>query len=180
MKKILAVALLSTFVAAPVLAADNTGKAYIGADLGSATYSNVSPFPNPGMFRIAGGYHFSPMIAAEIGYTYFGESKVTIGPDSATLNASSFQFAVVGSLPLNAQFDLIGKLGLAANSAKSSNTLGYSYSASQSSVLFGVGAQYHVNSQFAVRAQYEDYGNFENVSSPMKATTISLGVTYDF
>lgn len=179
MKKIALIALLTTFAATPALA-DNTGKAYLGADLGSATYSNVSPFPNPGMFRIAGGYHFNPMFAAEIGYTYFGESTVTGPLGSATLNASSFQVAVVGSLPLNAQFDLIGKLGLAANSAKASNTLGTSTSTSQSSVLFGVGAQYHVNSQLAVRAQYEDYGNFENVSSPMKATTFSLGVTYDF
>jgi OmpA-OmpF porin, OOP family len=179
MKKIAIAALLSAFVATPALA-DNTGKAYIAADLGSASYSNTSPYPNPGMFRIAGGYHFSPMLAAELGYTGFGDSNVTVGALSGTLSASSVQIALVGSLPLNEKFDLIGKLGMANNTEKEVVSDGYSATNSQSSVLWGIGAQYHVNTQFSVRAQYEDYGNFNNWTSPMKATTFSLGVAYDF
>jgi OOP family OmpA-OmpF porin len=176
MKRIAIAALLASFVAAPALAANNTGKAYIAGDLGFATYSNMSPYPNPGMVRIAGGYHFSPMLAAEIGYTSFADSTFGYG----TLSASSFQVAGVLSLPLNAKFDLLGKLGLANNSEKETVYPGYSASYSHSSILFGVGAQYHLDSQLSIRVQYEDYGDFDNYFKPMKATTVSVGVVYNF
>ncbi|HEY6094512.1 MAG TPA: porin family protein [Gallionellaceae bacterium] len=175
MKKIALAALLSTFVAAPALA-DNTGKAYIAGDLGLATYTNTSPFSSPGMMRIAGGFHFSPMLAAEIGYTMFGDSTW----NGITLSASSLQIAAVGSLPLNAQFDLIGKLGIANNSEKYADAWGTLASYSQSSLMFGIGAQFHVSRQLSVRAQYEDYGYFDNVPPRMSASTISVGAVYNF
>ena len=176
MKRIvIAALLLASFVAAPALA-DNTGKAYIAGDLGFANYSNTSPFSSPGMVRIAGGFHFSPMLAAEIGYTSFGDSSV----GGTTLSASSFQVAAVGNLPLNAKFDLIGKLGIANNSEKYSDAWGTFASYSQSSLMFGLGAQYHLDKQLSIRAQYEDYGDFDNYFQPMKATTVSMGVAYNF
>ena len=179
MKKIAIVALLSAFVATPVLA-DNTGKMYIAGDLGSATFSNISPFPNPGVVRFALGSHFSQNLAGEIGYSKFGDSSITGPGGTATVSASSFQIAAIGSLPLNPQFDLIGKLGFSRNSYDATSTFGINGSASQSSLLFGVGAQYHLNSQVDLRAQYDNYGKFENVSSPMEATAISLGMVYNF
>lgn len=179
MKRIAIAALLASFVAAPALAA-STGKAYIAGDLGFASYTNAGYFANPGMVRIAGGYHFSPMLAAEIGYTSFADSTYSNWAGSATLSASSFQIAAVGSLPLNAKFDLIGKLGMANNSMKVTDSTGYYATDSQSSLMFGVGAQYHLDSQLSIRAQYEDYGNFERYSPAMKATTVSLGVAYNF
>jgi OOP family OmpA-OmpF porin len=175
MKKIAIAALLSTCIAVPALAA-NTGTAYIAGDLGVATYTNTSPFSSPGMIRIAGGYHFSPMLAVEVGYTMFGDS--TVG--GTTLSASSFQVAAIGSLPLNAQFDLIGKLGMANNSEKYSDAWGTFASYSQSSLMFGIGAQFHADKQLSVRVQYEDYGNFDNYPQPMQATTLSVGVAYNF
>ena len=179
MKKITIAALLFAFVSVPALA-DNTGKFYIAGDLGAATYSNLSPFPNPGVIRIAGGYHISPALAIEVGYSKFGDSTLTGPGGSATISASSFQVAAVGSLPLSPEFDLIGKLGLANNSADGANTRGVSVSTSQSDLLIGFGAQFHVNSQVSVRALYDNYGKFENATSPMKATSISLGVVYNF
>ena len=179
MKKITIVALLSVFVSMPALA-DNTGKAYIAADLGTATYSNLSPFPNPGVFRIAGGYHISPALAVELGYSKFGDSTLTGPGGSATISASSFQVAAVGSLPLSPEFDLIGKLGLSSNKAEITSTVGIFGSTSQSSLLIGFGAQFHVNSQVSVRLLYDNYGEFENGASPMKATSISLGTVFNF
>ena len=178
MRKIAIVALLSACVATPALA-DNTGKMYIAGDLGAATYSNISPFPNPGVVRFAFGSHFSPNLAAEVGYSVFGDSTITGSGGSATVSASAFQIAAIGSLPLNPQFDLIGKLGVSHNSAKGGG-LAAGISTSNNSVLFGVGAQYHFNSQVSLRAQYENYGKFESGSNPMEATAISLGVVYNF
>ena len=180
MRKIAIAVLLSAFVATPALA-DNTGRYYVAADFGAATYSNLPGWSNPRVIRIAGGYHFSPVFAVELGYTMFGDSNTILpvrGP--ATISASSFQVAAVGTLPLSRQFDLIGKLGLASNVEDYSDASGGYGSYSQSDLLIGFGAEFHVNSQVSVRALYEDYGKFDNFYPPMKATSFSLGVAYDF
>lgn len=187
MKKIAIVMLLSAFISTSALA-DNTGKFYIAGDLGSASYTNAygvagTSFPNPGVIRIAGGYHFSPMLAVEVGYSMFGDSVIDYGASGKdTLKVRSFTVAAVGSLPLNTQFDITGKLGLAHNSLDASTTVpGYvGLTQSQSDLLIGLGAQYHVNSQLSLRLQYENFGKFDNTSQPMKATAISLGVAYNF
>lgn len=190
MKKLIVALLLSAFVATPALA-DNTGKYYVAGDFGSARYTNVTvvagTYPNPGMVRIAGGYHFSPALAVELGISGFGDSTLTTGVSSGTITASSFQIAAVGSMPLSSQFDLFGKVGIAANKnqidVKLSGVTVGSVSSSQSSLLVGVGAQYHINSQFSVRAQYENFGSFGKFGTTgqdMKVSAISMGVAYDF
>lgn len=179
MNKIFIAALLSAVFATPALA-DNSGKYYVGGDFGTATYSNMPGWSNPTVIRIAGGYHFSPVFAVEMGYSMFGDSTAIIGGVPATTSASSFQVSAVGSLPLNNQFDLIGKLGLASNSQDFADATGYSLSWSQGDLLIGFGAQFHINSQVTVRALYDNYGKFDNTYYPMKASSFSLGVTYDF
>jgi OOP family OmpA-OmpF porin len=180
LKKIIIVVLLSAFTVTPALADDNTGKWYIAGDIGSATYSNISPFPNPGVIQIALGSHFNQNFAGELGYSKFGDSSITGPGGTATVSASAFHYAIIGSLPLNPQFDLTGKLGYTRNSYDVTSTFGISGSSSNTSLLFGVGAQYHINSRVSIRAQYDNYGKFENVSNPMEATSITLGVTSDF
>ena len=195
MKKTAMTILLSACVATPALA-DNSGKFYIAGDLGQASYSNVTvpaaggftagTFANPGMVGIAGGYHFSEMLAVEVGYSKFGDSTLNYGGiGSVTLATSSLHVAAVGTYPLTAQFDLIGKLGLSANKE---NLTGFAnQSQSKTDLLLGIGAQYHINSKFAVRAQYENFGKFsgspnpaDGSSSPVKVSAISVGLTYDF
>jgi len=167
------------FAASPALA-DNTGRIYIAGDLGSATYSNMSPFPNPGVIRIAVGSHLTPNIAAEVGYSKFGDSTVTVPGGSATVTASAFQVAAIGSVPLNPQFGLLGKLGFSKNSAEGTSTFMPSISTSKNSIMFGVGAEYHMSSEVSFRAQYENYGDFESAPDPMKATALSFGVVINF
>lgn len=186
-QSVFAILALTAFVATPALA-DNSGKFYVAGDLGSASYSNVTvgagTYPNPGVISIAGGYHFSPMLAAEVGYSMFGDSILTNGFVTATVSASSFKIAAVGTYPLNPKFDLIGKLGLANNSQKLVVTPnGGSFSGSQSDLLVGVGAQYNMNSQTSLRVQYENFGKFGNFGTTgqkMSASAISLGVAYTF
>jgi hypothetical protein len=108
----------------------------------------------------------------------FGDSTYLYGP--AVTSASSFQIAAVGSLPLSSQFDLIGKLGLASNAEDYSDANGNAASYSRSDLLIGFGAQFNINSQVSVRALYDNYGKFDNFFPPMKATSLSLGVVYNF
>jgi OOP family OmpA-OmpF porin len=191
MKKLVSTILLAAFVAAPALADDNTGKSYFVGDLGRARYSGVDvpagTYPNPGMIRVGIGYHFSPTVSAEIGYSKFGDSVITLGTSQGTITASSIQIAAIGSIPLNPQFDFFGKIGAASNSQKlevtTSGTVVGSASDSASNLLIGVGAQFHVNPQFSLRAQIENFGNFGKFGSTgntMTASAFSLGVVLDF
>lgn len=188
MKKFAIATLLSAFIATPALA-DNIGP-YVAADFGVAkccnlpNYSGWPGWSTPSVMRITGGYHFSPMIALELGYSWFGDSNGTAstphGLAPATLSLSSFQVAAVASLPLSRQFDLIGKLGLASNSEQYWDATGGYGHYSQSDLLFGLGAEIHINPQVSLRALYEDYGKFDNFDPPVKATSFSFGVVYDF
>ena len=179
MKKIVVAALLSVLIATPAFAG-NTGKYYVAGDLGSATYSNI-PFPSPSVIRIAGGYHFSPVLAVELGYSMFGDSNTTLNSCGfATPSATSFQVAAVGKLPIDREFNLIGKLGLASNVEDYADATGFSASYSHSDLLIGFGAEYRVNSKASVRVLYDNYGKFDNFYPPMQATSLSVGVAYNF
>ncbi len=74
MKKFAIAVLLAAFIATPALA-DNTGTFYIATDLGVAkccnlpNYSGWPGWSTPSVLRIAGGYHFSPVFALEMGYS---------------------------------------------------------------------------------------------------------------
>lgn len=188
MKNIVIALLLSALIATPALA-DSTGKFYLAGDLGAARYSGVTvfwgTFPDSGMKRITGGYHISPMLAVELGYSRFGDSTLIAGPTTGTLSASSLQIAAIGSYPLSSEFDLIGKIGLANNRHKFEivDIATASMSASRSALLFGFGAQFHINSQITLRTQYDNFGTFGNfgiTGKPMKVSAFSLGVAYNF
>ncbi len=171
MKKLLAVALLSAFAATPALAADAGG--YVFADLGAANLSNVPGYSNPGVFGFGGGYRFSPYVAAELGISAFGDSTSVFGD---RISLGSFHPAVVGILPLNYQFSLFGKLGLAFNSEHDSLYGDFS----QTSTYYALGAQLNFNRQVGMRAQFESFGDFDNFSPALSATAFSLGVVFNF
>lgn len=100
------------------------------------------------------------------------------------MQARSLQVAAVGSLPLSPQFDLIGKAGL-SNNSYTVKTTGNAVmlnggSSSQSDILLGIGAQFHINPKMALRAQYESFGKFDNYAQPLTATAISIGMIFDF
>ncbi len=180
MNKIAIVALLSAFVAAPALA-DNTGKFYGALDAGKASFNDAGGFPNPGVFRISGGYHVTPTMAVEASYSKNADSTLTDTTGaSATISAHSIQFAAVGSFPMNSEFDFIGKLGIANNTADASSNIGSSFSASSTNLMFGLGAQYNLNSQTGIRVQYDNYGKVGGSNGTAKGSDITLGVAYNF
>jgi len=192
MKKIAGALLLSAFIATPALA-DNTDTFYFGADFGVGKCCNLTNYggwpgwSNPAVFSIEGGYHFNPVLAVEMGYTTFGDSNGTSPSPffpypltSATLSLSSFNVAFVGNLPLTQQFDLIGKIGLASNSEQYSDASGGYGNYSQSDLMYGLGAEFHVSPQVGLRAMYNNYGKFDNYNPPVKVTSYTLGMVYNF
>ena len=183
MKKI-NIAILMSLMAASSAYADNTGKAYIAADAGRANFVPTQTYDNPTMIRIAGGYHFSPLLAVEIGYTKFSEVSAYYTSGKITLSTTSLHAVAIGSYPLTPKFDLTAKLGMSQNTldakATGNVTIVGGNPTTTSSVMYGVGVQYHVTSKVSIRGQYEDYGALNSTSPTVNMTATSVGVIYNF
>ena len=200
MKKIALVAMLSAVVATPALA-DNTGSFYGAVDLGSVSLGNIpsqfgnTSFPNPSAFRLAGGFNITPMFAVEAGYAMIGDSKITTTQGALsvteTFKTSSLQVAGVANYAINDTFGVFGKLGFAntkidytaipgVNTVITAGTT--AASGSKTNLTFGLGAQYNINKQFAIRAQYEDFGKVKlgNATNDIGITMMSVGGVYTF
>ena len=183
MKKNILALIIFAVIAAPALAED-TAKRYVGVSIGSASFSNISPSTHPNVFKILSGYHFNPMLAVEVGYSMFGNVTVSNGVSSANVSTASWQTALVGTLPISQDFDLIGKIGLAHNIGTGTNGSplpGRSGNfISHNDIFLGLGAQYNINSKFSLLASYDNYGKFENAASPIKASSTTLGLIYHY
>jgi OOP family OmpA-OmpF porin len=176
LKQIIAAALLTSAFAAPVFA---EGTGFYGAlDLNTWSMSNTpsgASDPSTG-YRIAGGYHFTPNWGAELGYAASGNG--TVGGQN--FKGESTQIAVTGTYPINAQFDVFGKLGYAMNKLTGDATAGCNQ-CSKNDYMYGIGAQYNFNKQVGIRLQYEDLGKFtDSGSNDIKAINYSLGAVYNF
>lgn len=141
------------------------------------------------MFRIAGGYQFTPMWGAEVSYGDLGKpsmgSGIVLGvPTSGGYEASSFQVSATGSFPLGSAFSLIGKVGIARTDIKVSFSGGVSASdsATTTNLAYGIGAQYAFTEKVSVRAQYEDLGTVgdSNTTGTSKVTLLSVGLVLKF
>ena len=175
MKKILVASLLSSLFAMPAFAAAPGG--YVAADLQNWSATNTAPFGNPGMgVRIGGGYRFTPNVGVEVDYAQSGSSSAIGG---TTYKVSATQLAVVGTYPINSQFDVFGKVGMSAN--KVSLSAGTCTNCSKTDVMFGVGGQYNINQQIGIRLQYESLGKASNTgTNDTTVSALSLGAVYAF
>ena len=178
MKKILVASLLSSLFVMPAFAAAPGG--YVAADLQNWSATNTGPSGNPGMgVRIGGGYRFTPNVGVEVDYAQSGSSSAYFG---TTYKVSATQLAVVGTYPINPQFDVFGKVGMSANKISlSAAGAGTCNNCSKTDVLVGVGGQYNINQQVGIRLQYESLGKASNSgSNDMTVSTLSLGAVYAF
>mgnify|MGYP003385510524 CR=1 FL=1 len=166
MKKIAAVALLSAFIAAPVVAQDM----YIGANLGSAQI-DVTGLDASTAFSVLGGYTINSNFAAEVAYVNFGSVDIVPG---VTVKSSALSVSGVGSFPLNDQFSLIGKLGLASTNIEVTGAP----SEKNTGLTWGVGAQFNVDKQIGIRAGYDAYKVGDVVTED--ENVMSIGAIFKF
>jgi OOP family OmpA-OmpF porin len=175
MKKIAIAIMLSAFVAAPAVAAD----LYAGVKLGSVNYGygNVTNNDQIG-FGLLGGFAFNENFAVEAEYTSLG------GFDSpqGTIKGSSFGVSGIGSVPLNQQFSLFGKLGIASTSLKDSPKPGYVgvYTYNYSGLTVGVGGQYNVSPVVGIRVGFDWYKVGDSVSGTSSANMMYVGGVFKF
>lgn len=152
MKKIAIAALLSACVAAPAVASD----CYDGIKVGQANYpySNVSN-NNQLAYGVLLGCNISPGFAVEAEYDMLGGFESTTGK----IKGSSFGMSAVGIMPMNRQFSLFLKLGLAGTTLKDKAKPGYSgdFTYNNTGLTWGFGGQFNVSRVAGVRFSYDGY-----------------------
>lgn len=222
-KTVVAVAsAIATFaVASPALAGDfyvygSVGQSDIGLEkgnldgflskgltnAGATNLSSSSSVDNTDTgYKLGVGYQFTPYVAVEGGYVDLGKTKysynATAAQGTATASGevkiSGVNLSVVGILPVGADFNLFGKVGVLVGQAKASygGTVnapgigawgaGTSGTKNQSAATYGIGASYNLTKEISLRAEYEwfDIKGIPATGDP-DAKLFSLGVAYKF
>lgn len=141
---------------------------------------------NEGMLKLYGGYQITPNWGIELQYSDLGKRDVvartaTGAPIVAgTFKATQYSIAGTGTLPLGANFSLLGKLGISNNHGKIS-VLGQSDSGSKTSLMAGVGVAYNLTPALAVRLEYEDFGKMgDGFGGSIRTNSTSVSLKYAF
>jgi hypothetical protein len=153
-----------SLIAATSFAAGPTGF-YGGLDVGSAKIDGLGDRQaGAGAFL---GYGFNTYVAFELGYRHLGSFDVA-GTD---VPVNQTHLSVVGSFPLNQQFDLYGRLGhdYVRGDTHSGGT---TYSVKGDSGLLGVG----LSARFAPNLS----GRVEAQRLAKGADNIGVGIVYQF
>jgi opacity protein-like surface antigen len=152
------VAATAMTVSAGALAQSATTGFYIGAEVGQ---TNVDGADDDIGFKLLGGYRFHPNIAAEVGYGMLY--------DKDDVELTSLEFVAVGMFPINNQFSILGKLGLA--NVEADTPFG---SEDKTELTWGLGVQFEVSRNLGVRALWQRYETDDAIDF------LGIGVTYKF
>lgn len=198
MNKFIAVAVLTSVISAPAFAEGFYGFADLGknklADACTGVTAGQTCSDSGTAFRFGGGYQLNPNLALEASYLNIGEASKLIDTSTpgvtvnATAKVTAFQLGGVGILPLNEQFSVFAKAGVALATTDISGTVtglpGVTFPSSSSknnNFSWGLGARYILNDKLAVRAQYEDFGQVDgNGTTKSKVTLMSAGLVVMF
>ncbi|NOX91596.1 MAG: porin family protein [Gammaproteobacteria bacterium] len=131
---------------------------YIGVNLGNAMYDEFND--SSASLGIFGGFHINDVLAVDFGWADLGEASQ--GTDKA--DVSVLQVALLGKLHVSTDLSLFGKVGLARWTYDLSTT-SFSGSDDDINVYFGVGADYHISGQSAVRFNADFYNIKPTISS---------------
>lgn len=207
MKTIAAGAILAAVIATPALANDfyvvgslgrssmDIEQSAIDADLTDVGATNVSSSldKHDTGYKLQLGYRINEHFAVEGGYVDLGEARYdatfTGGTARATVEVSGPNIALVGIMPVNSELSLFGKLGAinakvherAFATGPGGSATG-SVSSTNLEMLWGVGASYDINRQFAVRLEYEFFNNLGDDDDTGEADVdlLSVGVVFKF
>lgn len=189
--------------ALPAAAQMSIGNLYLGASLGQSKAkdacegANISCDDKDTAWRLFAGYQFNRNLAIEAGYADLGKSTAsatefvpgigTIRAD-AKFEASAWDLAAVGILPLASQFSIYGKLGIYYGEVKASGTgtagalvVPVSAKDTTTDLTFAFGAGFDITRNFGLRAEYQKYKDMGgNDTGKSDVDVLSIGVLYRF
>jgi OOP family OmpA-OmpF porin len=188
-KNLLAALLASAFAFS---ASAHAAGAYVGTNVGSVQHKlsidGDSSKENKAGFKLYGGYGFNENFGIEAGYVHMGKvsDSDTDGVNTASVSyrARALYIAGTATMPLSKEFSLFAKAGVTANRGKVTarfNSESDTMSRSNTTAMFGVGAEYNFAKNMSVVAEYENFGKVidENDGST-KAQMVSVGLRYKF
>ena len=158
--KIIGAILLTMGMTGSVAAANGF---YAGASIGKSSVDLCGDFfgitcdDEDTGWKIFGGYNLSRNLGFEASWADLGEVSVSGGGVWATAESDAIAFSVKGMLPLNEQFGVFGKIGLAFWDYEEDSNLFGPWSDDGTGLMFGIGAEYAFSNQFGVRGEWERF-----------------------
>jgi OOP family OmpA-OmpF porin len=155
-------------IASSAAAAGEAPYFYAGADVGT-TKGDGSSDRESG-FGVFGGYQINPSFAIEAAYRSLADYNSTFDGEPYDYRLTQTSLSAVGTIPLNEQFKLFGRIGYNRLVGKTSYDFGHKLHASRA--MFGAGIAYDFTPAVSVRVELQ---------KPMsELTTLSAGVSFRF
>lgn len=149
---------------------------YVGGSVGTSSYNGDDLGGAPtgkdaGAYKVYGGYSVNPNFSVELGMVDLG--KITSSADE--LSSKGTFVDAVGIMPLTNNFSALGRVGVFNGKLSSLNN----GSGSGTNFKYGLGVQYDVSKQVAIRGEWERY-NFDAIGLQPSTDMYSVGVNYKF
>ncbi len=192
----IAAALVAAAFATPALA-DSGNFPYVALDIGQTKATDACSTAGlpagstitgckdtSAALRVALGMEFAPQFSGEVSYGSYGSAALGTAtiPGQGVIaggnwKLSGFQLAGIGALPVSDMFSVTGKIGIASTKIDA-----FGMSATSNNLVWGLGVKFKVNSDVAVRAQYENLGTVgdTNTTGTAKVSLMTVGVVYQF
>lgn len=169
----------------PAFAADP----YVGLSRttpGEATITAAGKTPlnndnSPLAFKLYAGLKFGDAWAVEAGYGAFGSYRFSDAGSGfrARESTSAITAAARYSLALGESFAVFGKLGLAVNRVRFTNSLGLATRETFARPMWGFGAEYRLTPQLSVPLEFEYMGRSRSLGD-FRQQKLELGLRYQF
>lgn len=155
--------LMAIACSAALMATSASAQPYVGIGVGTAKTDDRNT-----SYKIFAGIQSTQYFGVELAYSDFGDYRGS--------SADAWSLAATGTLPLDSNWDLFGKLGITENHTN------FSGSGRRSDLLAGVGIGYNISSNIGVRLEYEDFGTLPNSigGSGAKISNWGLNMRYTF
>lgn len=157
------------------------GVAAVDQDFSAGPASSSAGYKAAG--KIFGGYEFDPMWGVEAGYTDLrsarGNYNVGALNYQTDVDGKRTYVAAKGTLPVNEQFSVYGKLGAGYSKAELSTAApGGNRSDSDTELYGAIGGQLNLSKQVALTLEYERYGKKKDFGP--KPDAITVAARYSF
>ena len=152
-------------------------------------------------FKFFAGYSFNKTWALEAGYAGLGTPKIdytgsgifanTVG--RASIKNTAWYLSGKGTLPITSSVGVFAKLGMtgnksdftaSTNSAAVNTLAGFPIAKTKvrTGPVVGIGIEYRLSEKFSLRAEFEDFGKFNNDmdAGHTSMSLWSIGSTYSF
>ncbi len=157
-----------------------------------AASTSISHDQKSTVYRIFGGYQFNPYVGLEAGYFNFGEfgfksTTVPAGTLDGRIKLDGMSIDLVGTVPFNDQFYLLGRVGVHNARARDSFTSTGAVVVSnpnpemrERNYKSGLGFAYQFNQSVTLRAEIERYRINDAVGNKGDINAASLSLVFPF